>query len=69
MTDKSIKLAKIYVELAAMKDKIENELLPLMGYVNFPDTEIQNELQAVSNTIYRHFRAYEISLEEIKDEK
>ena len=59
------KLQQIYGALGAMRMRIEKDILPLMEDVNFPDAELQNELQAVSNMIYRHCAAYEIKVEDM----
>ena len=62
----TIRLAKIYVALDKMQGDIQNEIIPLMAQIGFPDHDLVEKLNAVQEAIQRHYAEYEIKGEEIK---
>lgn len=56
----NLKLAKIYVGLDEVKSKIQNEILPLMAYLNFPDDALVGSLEYLVTKIEEHLSTYEI---------
>jgi hypothetical protein len=40
VTNDSIKLAQLWIELKEMKDKLDNEILPVSGHLGLEDPEL-----------------------------
>lgn len=61
MTNDAIKLAHLWVELAAVKDKLDNEIVPLCWHLGLEDWELIAALDAASINIERHFEQYTLA--------
>lgn len=63
---KDVKLAEFWVLLARARDCIDNELLPLAGYLGFADDahdvkiNLLDALESASTAITEHFRVYKL---------
>lgn len=63
MTNDSIKLAQLWVELRDIKDKLDNELLPVSGYLGIEDSELTDAMEQLSEKIGNHFKQFKLTAE------
>ena len=61
--DKSLQSAKLYVELDDTEKKIDNEILPLMAYVNQGSAQLAEAAQAFSNEIKKFKKDFRLVVE------
>ncbi len=62
----SIKLAKMWTELEAVKDKIDNYILPVGGHLGIEDSELMQALEQLSDKIETHFQGFKLVAETTK---
>lgn len=60
MTDDSVKLAKLWTELKTIKDKLDNEILPVCGYLGIEDPDLMIALEELSAKIQNHFDEFKL---------
>ncbi len=63
MTNDSIKLAQVWVSLKEMKDKLDNELLPISGHLGIEDPELMIAMEGLSEKIQNHFDKFRLVAE------
>lgn len=61
MSDNSIKLGELWIALNQLKIKIDNELIPVAGYLGVDDYELIDAMQNLSNSIENHFNQFELN--------
>lgn len=54
----SIKLAGLWIGLKTVKDKLDNELIPVAGFLGVNDPELVNALETLSAQIQNHFERF-----------
>jgi hypothetical protein len=59
----SITLAKLWIDLKNLKDKIDNEVIPAGGYLGVEDPELMIALEELSAKIENHFRQFRLVAE------
>ena len=59
----SIKLAKLWLELKNIKDKLDNEVIPVGGYLNIEDPELITAMEQLSSKIESHFEKFSLKAE------
>lgn len=68
MTNDSIKLARLWSELHNVKSKLDNEMLPVSGYLNLDDSELTNAMEQLSEEIGRYLEKHKLTAEPGKGE-
>lgn len=63
MTNDSIKLAKFWIELKTIKDALDNEVIPISGYLGVEDQELIDALETLSDKITNHFKGFRLVAE------
>ena len=66
MTNKSIKLAHLWTQLAGFKEKLDNEMIPLCWHLGLEDRELIAALEAASTNIERHCTEFTLTAEAVK---
>ena len=61
MSDNSIKLGKFWIALNNLKIKIDNELIPVAGYLGVDDYELIDAMQNLSDSIENHFNKFDLN--------
>ena len=72
MSDNSIKLGEFWIALNQLKIKIDNELIPVAGYLGVDDYELIDAMQNLSDNIENHFNKFELNarpIDVLKKEK
>jgi uridine phosphorylase len=69
MMDDSIKLAQVWIELRDIKDKLDNEILPISGHLGIGDPELMIAMEELSKKIESHFDSFKLIVETKKDSK
>lgn len=62
----SIKLAKVWLELETIKNKLDNEVIPISGYLGLEDPDLMIAMEELSNKIGNHFEKFRLTAEAIK---
>ncbi len=62
----SIKLAKLWLELKNIKDKLDNEVIPVGGYLDIEDPELMIAMEELSSKIENHFEKFKLTAETVK---
>lgn len=62
-TNNSIKLAQLWVELKAIADKLENQIIPVAGYLGIEDPDLMIALEELSVKIQSHFTEFRLVAE------
>lgn len=60
MIDDSIKLAKLWNQFFNLKEQLDNEILPVAGYLGIEDPELMIALETLSAKIESHFEKFMI---------
>lgn len=60
------RLAKIYTKLEKTQSNIQNEILPMMAHLGFPDHDLVQKLNDVQEAIQRHFSEFQLKGEQVK---
>ncbi len=63
MTNDSVKLAKFWLELGKIKDKLDNEIIPVGGYLKIDDSELTTAMEELSAKIGNHFEKFTLKAE------
>lgn len=61
MSNNSIKLGEFWIALNQLKIKIDNELIPVAGYLDVDDYELIEAMQDLSDSIENHFNKFELN--------
>jgi hypothetical protein len=61
MKNDSIKLANLWTELNTVKDKIDNEIIPIGGYLGIDDPDLMIALEQLSDKIKNHFEGFKLT--------
>ncbi len=69
MTNDSIKLAQVGLELRNIKDKLDNEILPISGHLGIDDPELVEAMQELSEKIGNHFASFKLVAETKKGQQ
>jgi len=65
----SIKLAKLWTELEAVKTKLDNELIPVSGYLGVDDDELKDSMMQLSKAIETHLSQFKLTAEKVSNGK
>jgi len=65
----SIKLAKLWTELEAVKTKLDNELIPVSGYLGVDDDELKDSMMQLSKAIETHLGQFKLTAEKVSNGK
>jgi hypothetical protein len=60
MTNDSIKLANLWTDLKSIKDKLDNEIIPVAGYLGVEDPDLMIALEGLSAKIENHFEKFRL---------
>lgn len=60
MIDDSIKLARLWTELFDLKEKLDNEIIPVGSYLSIEDPELMIALEELSEKIENHFQRFRL---------
>lgn len=60
MVNDSIKLAKLWAELNMVKEKLDNEIIPVGNYLGVEDPELMIALEGLSLKIQEHFERFKL---------
>jgi hypothetical protein len=60
MMSDSIQLARLWVELKTVKDKLDNEIIPLGGFLGVEDPDLMISLEELSAKIENHFERFRL---------
>jgi hypothetical protein len=69
VTNDSIKLAQLWIELKEMKDKLDNEILPVSGHLGLEDPELMIAMEQLSEKIGNHFNRFKLVAETKKNQQ
>ncbi len=64
--DDSIKLAKLWLELEQIKNKLDNEVIPVSGYLGVDDSELMIAMEELSAKIGNHFEKFRLQAQSLK---
>ncbi len=65
----SAKLAKLWIELDAVKNKLDNELIPVSGYLGIDDENLKDSMEGLSKAIAAHLSQFKLSAERTEEGK
>jgi hypothetical protein len=65
----STKLAKLWIDLDSLKNKLDNELIPVSGYLGVDDDELKDSMEQLSKAIAAHLNQFKLAAERIKEGK
>ncbi len=68
MTNESIKLAKLWTSLCELKTKLDNEIIPVGGYLGIDDPDLMIAMEQLSEKISNHFNRFQLVAETKKGE-
>lgn len=63
MTNESTKLAKLWMSLGDIKTKLDNEMIPVGGYLGIDDPELMIAMEELSEEIGNHFNRFQLVAE------
>jgi hypothetical protein len=63
MTNDSVKLAQLWIDLRNMKNKLDNEILPISGHLGLDDPELMIAMEELSEKISSHFEKFKLVAE------
>jgi hypothetical protein len=61
----STKLAKLWIELEMVKNKLDNELIPVSGYLGVEDDELRDSMMQLSKAIENHLNQFRLTAEKV----
>lgn len=61
MMNDSVKLAELWTNLKAIKDKIDNRIIPVGGHLGIEDPELKIALEDLSANIQNHFERFKLN--------
>ncbi len=65
----STKLAKLWIDLDSLKNKLDNELIPVSGYLGVDDDELKDSMEQLSKAIATHLNQFKLTAERNKEGK
>jgi len=65
MINDSVKLAGLWTKLKTVKDKIDNEIIPVSGFLGLEDPELMIALEDLSARIQNHFDGFRLVAEKV----
>lgn len=63
MTNNSIKLAKLWIDLGEIKTKLDNEIIPISGHLGIEDPNLMIAMEELSEKIGSHFNNFRLVAE------
>lgn len=63
VTNESIKLAKLWIDLAEIKTKLDNEIIPISGFLGMEDSGLMIAMEELSDEIQKHFNNFRLVAE------
>ncbi len=63
MTNESLKLAKLWTSLGDVKNKLDNEMIPVGGYLGIDDPDLMIAMEELSEKIGNHFNRFQLVAE------
>ncbi len=63
MTNESIKLANLWMSLSEIKTKLDNETIPVGGYLGIDDPNLMIAMEELSEKIGNHFNRFQLVAE------
>ncbi len=63
MTNESVKLAKLWTSLGEIKNKLDNEIIPVGGYLGIDDPDLMIAMEELSEKIGNHFNRFRLVAE------
>lgn len=66
MANNSVKLANLWTDLKVVKDKLDNEIIPVAGYLGIEDPKLMIALETLSAAIENHFERFRLIAESKK---
>jgi hypothetical protein len=63
MTNESIKLAKLWMGLEEIKNNLDNQIIPVSGYLGLDDPELMIAMEKLSEKIGNHFNRFRLVAE------
>ena len=58
----SVKLAELWMNLKAVKNKIDNQIIPVGGHLGVEDPELMIALENLSANIQNHFELFKLNV-------
>jgi len=65
----STKPARLWLELDAVKNKLDNELIPVSGYLDIGDNELKDSMEQLSKAIAAHLNQFKLTSEKSDEGK
>ncbi len=65
MMNDSIKLAQLWTGLKVVKDRLDNEIIPIGGHFGIEDPELMIALEELSAKIQNHFDRFRLVVDTI----
>ncbi|HEX8637339.1 MAG TPA: hypothetical protein VF692_04705 [Pyrinomonadaceae bacterium] len=62
MMNDSVKLAELWMNLKAVKNKIDNQIIPVGGHLGVEDPELMIALENLSANIQNHFELFKLNV-------
>jgi hypothetical protein len=66
MTNDSLKLAELWLNLKKMKDALDNDLIPVSGHLGMEDEELTEAMENLSAKIGSHFENFKLTAGAVK---
>lgn len=60
MTNDSIKTARLWMELKDMKNKLDNEMIPIAGYLRIEAPKLTKAMEEMSGEIENYFDSFSL---------
>jgi len=67
MINESTKLAKLWMSLGDVKTKLDNEIIPVSGYLGIDDPSLMVAMEELSEKIGNHFNRFQLVAETKKE--
>lgn len=64
--ESNIQLAKLWIALEEVRNKIDNEVIPLGMHLGLEDPELMEALEALSERVGKHFGRWRLVAEPLK---
>jgi hypothetical protein len=61
----SVKVAKLWVELGEIKNKLDNEMIPVGSYLSIDNPELMIAMENLSEAIGSHFEKFRLKNEAV----
>ena len=63
MTNESLKLANLWIDLGEIKTKLDNEIIPISGHLGIDDSDLMIAMDELSEKIGNHFNLFRLVAE------